>query len=152
MIRSDNSDLRRTIIFPLVVVSLAPLVLSGCRGDRLEALVAGKITLDGQPIGPGIATFVPVDGSRNPGIGDINPDGSYAVRTSRTQGMLAGEYKVAVQVYQQPNLKPGERAMTRPNLVHPDKYASPDTSGLKYTVERGRNTINIELQRKSGAT
>lgn len=140
-------DARRVVVLPLLVGSLL-VVFSGCRGDRLEALVTGTISLDGKPIGPGIATFVPVDGSRNPGIGDINPDGSYTVRTSRTQGMLAGEYKVAVQVYQQPNLKPGERAMTRPNLVHPDKYASPDTSGLKYTIERGRNTINLELKSK----
>lgn len=149
---SEKIGWGRAVVLSWFVLTLSLLAVAGCRGDRLESLVSGKITLDGKPIGPGIATFVPVDGSRNPGIGDINPDGSYTVRTSRTQGMLAGDYRVAVQVYQQPNLKPGERAMTRPNLVHPDKYASPDTSGLKYTIERGRNTINVELHSKGGTT
>jgi hypothetical protein len=111
----------------------------------MESEVSGKVTLDGQPVGPGAVVFAPVDGQSNPADGAIQLDGSYFLKTSREVGLKPGDYKASVSVFDQPEVRPGERSMTPAKLVTPQKYADTETSGLQYTVEPGENTIDIEL-------
>jgi hypothetical protein len=124
------------------VVSTAALVL-GCGGP--ESTVTGTVTLDGQPVGPGVVVFAPAEGTSNPSDGAIQNDGSYSLRTSREEGLKAGKYKVGVTVLDQPEVKPGERSMEVAEYITPQKYADPSTSGLQYDVTPGDNTIDIEL-------
>lgn len=130
----------------LLLTALIPV--AGCSDSGLESHVSGKVTLDGQPVGPGAVVFAPVDGQSNPADGAIQLDGSYSLKTSRQAGLKAGEYKVSVSVFDQPPVQPGERSMTPAKLVTPQKYADTETSGLQYAVEPGDNTINIELSSK----
>lgn len=121
---------------------------AGCGGSDLGAEVSGRVTLDGNPVGPGVVVFAPTSGNANPPEGAILPDGSYFLKTSRDVGLRTGTYKVAVSVYDVPDLKPGERSTAPPKLVTPEKYASHDTSGLEFDVASGDNTIDIKLVSK----
>jgi hypothetical protein len=129
----------------LIVIAAA---LAGCSGSDLGAEVSGQVTLDGESVGPGVVVFAPVDGKSNPPEGAIMPDGSYFLKTSRDLGLRPGAYKVAVSVYNSPDVKPGERSTVLPKLVTPEKYSSAETSGLQYEVKPGDNTIDIDLLSK----
>ena len=125
---------------------LVPLLASvGCSGSSMESEVSGSVRMDGHPIGPGTVVFSPIGGAANPADGAIQIDGSYFLKTSRDVGVHPGKYNVSVTVFNQPDVKPGERSMTPASLVTPEKYSDPSTSGLEFTVEPGKQTINIEL-------
>jgi hypothetical protein len=126
----------------LLVVAAASL---GC-SDSLDATVVGTVSLDGKPVGPGVVTFVPVEGSQpNPASGPVQPNGTYALKTSRTEGLTPGKYKASVSIWDQPEVPKGERSMITPKLITPEKYADPETSGLEYQVDPGDNTIDLTL-------
>ena len=125
---------------------LAVLVcaLPGC-GSDLGATVSGTVTLDDKAVGPGMITFVPMEGVTNPSDGVIQVDGSYFLKTNREVGLRPGRYRASATILDQPVVKPGERSYEAPKLVTPQKYADPATSGLEYDVAAGSNTIDIEL-------
>jgi len=114
----------------------------------MESHVSGKVTLDGNGVGPGVVVFVPTGDQGNPATGAIQPGGDYFLKTYRDSGLSAGKYKVSVSVFDQPPVKPGERSMVAAKLITPEKYVSAETSGLEYDVERGSNTIEIPLTSK----
>jgi hypothetical protein len=134
----------------LAVATLLAIVASvGCSGSGLESEVSGTVTLDGRPIGPGSVVFSPVEGTSDPADGAIQLDGSYSLKTSRDVGLHPGQYRASVSVFDQPEVKPGERGMTPAKLVTPEKYSDPSTSGLEYAVEPGKQKIDIELNSAS---
>jgi len=111
----------------------------------MESEVSGTVTLDGNKIGPGTIVFASVKTGGTPATGSIESDGSYTLNTSRTAGLAAGEYRVVVSIHEMPqNVKRGDRPPLGKSLI-PEKYEDDQTSGLKYQVAPGRNTINIEL-------
>jgi hypothetical protein len=114
----------------------------------MESQVNGTVTLDGRPVGPGVAMFIPADGKSNPAQGAIMPDGAYSLKTNRDVGLHAGTYKVSVMVLDQPEVKPGERSNVPAKIVTPQKYADASTSGLTYEVKPGKNAIDIPLSSK----
>src|SRR5215213_9123960 len=117
----------RGVLFAAIVAA------AGCSGSGPESEVTGKVTLDGQPVGPGAVVFAPIEGQTNPADGAIQLDGSYFLKTSREIGLKPGTYKVSVSVFDQPEVKPGERSMVPAKLITPQKYADTETSGLEYT-------------------
>ena len=134
-----RSGARAIWIATLIVIQI------GCRGSSMESEVAGTVTLDGNKLGPGTIVFAPENSGGTPATGSIENDGSYNLKTSRTSGLAAGEYRVAVSIRQMPqNVKRGDRPPLGKSLI-PEKYEDDRNSGLKYKVEPGRNTINIEL-------
>jgi hypothetical protein len=120
----------------------------GCSRSGMESSVSGTVSLEGKPIGPGTVSFVPSDKTQNPAVGTIQPNGSYYLKSNRVEGLPAGNYQAAVTVYEPINLPPGERSSTPSKPVHPDRYMSPETSGLAFEVKPGSNTINIDLTSK----
>ena len=132
------------------IALLLGLILSGmagCSGGGLESTVSGTVTLDGQLIGPGTVLFVPANGTTNPSVGTIEPNGSYTVKSSRTEGLPAGRYRVSVTVFEPlVGAQPGERSTKPSKLIHPEKYTLVDSSGLEFDVASGSNEINIELK------
>lgn len=122
----------------------ALLASLGCGGGK-ESQVSGHVKLDGNPVGPGTIVFVPAEGASNPADGAIQVDGSYSLKTSRTDGLNPGKYKVTVTVLDQPEVQPGERSMIAAKLITPEKYRDPATSGLEFSVEPGSNKIDVEL-------
>lgn len=118
----------------------------GCSRSSLESSVIGKVTLDGKPIGPGTVVFS--SGAKNPAFGAIDVGGNYSLKTSRTEGLAAGKYRVAVSVREvPPSSNPSDR-LPPGKLLHPEKYEAVETSGLEFDVVPGSNSINIELSSK----
>jgi hypothetical protein len=117
----------------------------GCRGNSMESEVSGTVSLDGKKLGPGTIVFAPVNEGGKPATGSIEADGSYSMMTSRTSGLAAGAYQVAVSIREMPqNVKRGDRPPLGKLLI-PEKYEDYRSSGLKYDVTPGSNTINVEL-------
>ncbi|HEY1192368.1 MAG TPA: hypothetical protein VGE74_32395 [Gemmata sp.] len=117
---------------------------SGC-GER-QFDVTGRVNYNGAPLNKtgGQIVFVGSDGQQVPA--EIGADGTY-----RAVGVAAGLNRVAV-VYPNPKgkgerntkLRAGEPPPSGPPFSTPAMYASPDTSGLVVTVDRG-TTFDIEM-------
>jgi len=128
----------------LLLAGTLILFLAGCNRSSLEADVSGTVTLDDQPIGPGVVVFARAGGG-SPAIGTIDAGGRYRLKTSRETGLAAGTYHVSVSIRERPvDIQPGERPPPGKLLI-PEKYAQSATSGLEFEVQSGRNTIDIEL-------
>ncbi|MBX3427202.1 MAG: hypothetical protein KF688_16105 [Pirellulales bacterium] len=135
---------RRSAAFSLVLTTFV-----GCGG--LPASVSGVVTLDGKPLERGVVGFAPTAGGPR-AAGAIQSDGSYTLRTNRESGLAVGEYVVTV-VAREPGETPAGGGPPMPGaFITPRHYAVEGTSGLRYTVERGSNTINIELTAKNSPT
>ena len=81
----------------------ALLAVTGCQ-EKLGKLhpVEGNVTVAGSPLTSGIVTFYP--DPPKPGatpinpVGNIEPDGSYKLKTQGKLGAPAGKYKVTVTI------------------------------------------------------
>jgi len=122
------------------------LTLLGCNRSPFDAQVSGTVTLDGAPIGPGVAIFAPEGMKTNPARGAIQPDGTFELKTSRDVGLSPGKYHVSLQIVELPAVAaPGSRDMRPTKSRIPAKYGDTATSGLEYDVVPGSNTIDIAL-------
>ncbi len=110
-----------------------------------DATVSGVVTYDDKPLSTGAVTFQPV----TPGplaIGEIQSNGAYTLRIGDQMGLNAGDYQATVVATgPMPEATPAN-PMPLPKLLIPARYGDATTSGLKYTVERGENRIDIELK------
>ena len=123
----------------------------GCNQGPFNADVKGTVTLDGKPVPPGVVIFSAEGGGRNSSRGRIEPGGDYFLVTRHNRGIDAGEYRVAVQVYEKGDPPgPGERAPANLPPLVPEKYLNVDTSGLTFTVEPGSNRIDLALTSDGG--
>ena len=124
-----------------LAIAVGFFALSGC-GNGL-AQVSGQVTLDGQPLRGGrdgdriTVQLQPVDGVGANGVALADENGNYKIGTGSQFGVRPGDYYVTCSVS---TLKPGSP------VPHP-KYANAKTTGLKLTVESGRNEFNIPLQK-----
>ena len=132
-------------VFLVAVIAVSMVLQIGCRGSSMESEVSGTVTLDGKKLGPGTIVFAPVADGGKPATGSIESDGSYSMKTSRASGLAAGAYQVAVSIREMPqNVKRGDQPPLGKLLI-PEKYEDYRSSGLKYDVTPGSNTINVEL-------
>jgi hypothetical protein len=121
------------------------LALAGC-GGIYDATVSGTVSLDGKKLTVGTVSFHPVAGGPA-SYAQVSSDGTYAVQTGREQGLKSGDYVVTVEANERPtelrSQDGGPPAIGK--RITPSWYGAKQTSGLRYTVEGGRNTINLEL-------
>jgi hypothetical protein len=138
----------------------------GCGPDyKSRGVVKGRVTFNKQPLPAGTVTFYGPQGGMT-GVGQIDAQGNYEVKDAPV-----GECQVTVTVPQLP-MDPSVRARLKgggpklPGVKNPDesspslpsnptvpkdirpidaKYSKPDTSGLKFTVQKGEQTYNIDL-------
>lgn len=100
------------------------------------------MTLDGQPLHGGkgdtrvTVQLQPVDGIGANAVGLADENGNYKIATGSQGGVKPGDYYVTCSVS---TLKPG-------GPVADPKYANAKTSGLKFSVQAGKNEFNIPLQ------
>lgn len=91
--------------------------------------------------------FQPVSGAGTTAIGLADENGNYTLGTGSKTGIPPGDYLVTcsaselVRSKKNPDATPGGRLITDP------KYANAKTSGLKCTVQPGKNEFNISLQK-----
>lgn len=135
--------MKRSILSARMVVLLGLLACvcwcAGCgSGGPPTGSVSGKVTFNGQPLTAGIVTFVNEEAGTG-ASGQLDPSGSYRIESIRT-----GEYNVAVHQAPPPPDETGQRAEL-PKLNIPEKYLTPETSGLTATVNEGGNVRDFSL-------
>lgn len=114
--------------------------LGGCGGKYDLQRVEGTVTLkDGMPLA-NLRLMFECEQPRISARAATDESGHYRVGTLETgDGAPAGRYRVVVA--EPPNADPDTVPTPR---VH-SKYSRFDTSGLEFTVEKGNNTFNIQL-------
>lgn len=142
--------------FPFQLASYAAAVLmcvaiSGC-GNGL-AQVSGLVTVDDQPLHGGngnvrvTVQFQPANGVGPTAMGLADENGIYKLSTGSQNGIPPGDYLVSCAAEELVTNK-NTRGVTGARQITDPKYASVKTSGLKFTVQAGKNELNIPL--KSG--
>jgi hypothetical protein len=133
-----------------VTCCVVSLFVSGCSGGSHGlAVVKGKITYKGKPVPNGTVNFLPSDGNKPSATGEIQPDGSYSLKTfvsnRPSDGAVIGQHKVViVAMADMASILPEQRTPLPPPIV-PVKYTSPATSDLTANVENKENTIDFDL-------
>lgn len=126
------------------------LVVCGC-GGAYSSTAYGTVTLDGKAVPRGAVAFLPTAGGPA-AYGLIEEDGKYKVRTGRESGLPAGEYFVTVTANEAPAISSEQRGAPPPGkAITPAWYRMKETSGLKFTLQPGKNEINLELISKPPA-
>jgi hypothetical protein len=152
----------RTAGFLLLIGLLA--ASAGCGVNyKAKAIVKGQVVFFDKKLTAGTVSFQTADGRS--GAGNIDFNGNYTVTDAPI-----GQCKVTVAVPRLSGMPPGMRGPAKPpgnmppmrppggadtdeaSLIDPGKivqipgkYASVDTSGLSFTVEKGEQTYNITL-------
>jgi hypothetical protein len=134
----------------LCVLLLLPWA-SGC-GDKAKGVVSGKVTYQGKPLANGTVTFVPEEGA--PQHAEIKSDGTYRMTHAPMGLVKIGVESRASQESSAPKKMPRnpedygklEKAMTGKDSLIPEKYADPNQSGLTFTVKKGQQKHDIDLE------
>ncbi len=136
----------------VVCAAISTFSMTGCGGGTEEAgaTAHGVVLLDGKPIDRGVVIFNPVDPDGTSASGQIQPDGTFEVKTSGSvTGLKPGKYKVAIvawKVEAGEELPDGTEAEESIPLV-PEVYHNSETSGLTAEVTaEGPNEFRFELK------
>ncbi|MEZ6126019.1 MAG: hypothetical protein R3C49_23065 [Planctomycetaceae bacterium] len=128
----------------------------GCSGGGLPegdtGTVTGKVSYNSQPVPEGSTViFHQVGGAGLVGIGTTDSTGGYRLLMRDGEAVLAGKYNVSVTAavdvptLDQDELMKLEKPPEIPKSPLPEKFASPETSGLSFDVKAGENTIDVTL-------
>jgi hypothetical protein len=117
----------------------------GC-GSGDWGYVEGTVTVDGQPVGPGVVHFQPANpGPTGGALGEFDTDGKYTARSSgRKEGLLPGDYVVTVTEGGLAEVDDQTRPAKAQQI--PARYTNVRTSDLTLTVESGRQAYDIDLK------
>jgi hypothetical protein len=104
--------------------------------------VTGEVRVDGKPFKGLTVVLRPIDKTSfkrqeiPQGISDEN--GKFSIHTySSTDGAPSGDYKVGIALMQPVDEEGGDQVKREPGQpLFPLKYADPETSGLKATVDK----------------
>jgi hypothetical protein len=139
----------RAWLRPLLLIALT-VAAAGCAGgDRVG--LAGRITLDGQPVEYGAILFIPTEGTLSPTAGSEVVDGEYEV--SRDKGPKIGVFRVEIRsqrksgrkVQAPPPARPGE---LMEEWVEAIPAAYNRESKLRVELQPKNNELNFDLHSK----
>lgn len=116
--------------------------LSGCSGAG--GTVAGRVTVDGQPLTKGNISFAP-EKEGPAAIGTIDGSGNYNLQVGTINSIPPGKYKVTVVAVEPIPPIPGQPEAP-PKLLTPPKYNNPTTSDLTAEVKPGSNKFDFDLK------
>jgi hypothetical protein len=122
----------RTLIAAVVLALASPAFAEDKKPEPKGEPVTGKITFNDKALPAGTITFVSKDGKSY--AATIAADGTYAAT------LPAGEYRIGVSTTA---VKKGD---PKNYVPIPAKYGDPDTSGLVYSVAKGKQTYDIALK------
>ena len=154
--------IRRSLLGLLLAGSL--LVFAGCgpKGRSLQVeYVEGVITLDGRPLDEVSVMFIPKNEADGIEVasGYSNANGVYKLSSMNgdpERGAMAGDYIVTVSKVEVHDPKAGmsyeEASASTLDVIQkqllPTVYQDRRNTPLSFTVNKGRNKIDIELKRK----
>src|SRR5262245_8211006 len=142
--RSSLAIVRRMKAMSLIC-AVGFLLLAGCGGEQPKlALVHGKVSHDGVPLPGGSIVFTPDAARGNTGplaCAEIQPDGTYSLRTADQPGAAPGWHRVTVvSVSVAPPPGPGQR-FTVPRSLVDSRYRDPNLSGLTCEVKPAQDNV-----------
>lgn len=113
--------------------------VTGCGDDRPAMVpVSGIVTIDGEPMTYGFIRMVREEGGRA-ATGTIGPDGKFEMLTyEKGDGVVPGTYGIEIAVSE-------PLSDTKTKWHAPKEYASRKTSGLRETIDKGTNNLEIRL-------
>jgi hypothetical protein len=124
----------------VILLSLSALAIGGCSTDTsapVDALprvaVAGTVTLDGSPLPQGMIQLNPAPGTKSPAVAGEISEGKFSIEKS--QGPVAGKYKVSISSRAPAKIKEGEAPGGTPKL-------KPETVPAKYNTQ---STLETEV-------
>jgi len=144
----SGKPLRRWLA--VLVLMPAMLALSACGSGGATGDVSGKVTYQGKALPSGRITFL-CDAGDKPVLTSAIKDGEYSI-----QKAAAGPARVAVETFQfkqvaipgapkTSNLPGSDAPPPGPYVPIPQKYRVPDSSGLTYTITKGKQTKDFDL-------
>jgi hypothetical protein len=137
----NHRSLRRTWAAALLLLA----ALCGCTGGgETPVPVKGKVTYKGAALQGGTIVFIPDTARGTHGrlaTADIQPDGTFALKTDGVLGAVPGWHRVTVAW-----VLPGPGGQTPQSLL-PVKYRDPQQSGLTWEVLANKpNTVELNLE------
>jgi hypothetical protein len=135
----EKPERRRAAVQMALLASLLLLGGASCRQTATGPAtvpVTGTVTRKGNPVAAAVIDFYPSASDAKPVQSFTDESGQFDVQTyvdasTVKRGMVPGQYRVSIQQLDQS----APRTMTaRPKNLLPEKYASPETSGLTLTV------------------
>lgn len=143
------SSHRQPLVLPWIVHCLFLLILTGCGRSGPELVpVDGTITFGGGPWPKAGVLIFAVDSPAigmpsRPAMGLFDTDGRLAVTTfTKGDGLIPGKYKMGVECWE---VRPDMMSPTPPKSYVPQRYGSPQTSGLTVVVEPGQKVVTLNL-------
>jgi len=119
--------------FAICFAILLACAVTGCNSKSPLARVSGKVLLDEKPLPNGAIVTLPESGR---GARGTIINGQFELGTfGKTDGALIGVHKVAIVAFEGAKGKGAEAAAG--NLLVPQRYTSPDSSGLTIDVKAG---------------
>lgn len=137
---------------------LACAVSTGCQRDTTPLMghVTGIITDQGKPLVKARVTFQPTMKGTQAAIGVTDVAGKYSLSTfGQNDGAIVGPCKVAIELrapYEGKLPESMGAAVAAAEFANqgkpliPEKYFSPENSGLSAEVKPGRNTFDFSLR------
>ncbi|MCC7085065.1 MAG: hypothetical protein IT427_08665 [Pirellulales bacterium] len=144
-----------------ILGSFACSLVVGCGQSGPKTIpVSGQVTYQGTAVPAGLIVFLPAsDMECRPGRAFVQSDGSYRATTvKKGDGLMAGEYRVSIMpaplpndVAQKKGSGPGgSNGENRPTPTIPSRYGSPETSGLKLTVDASASSVTFDMPLTDG--
>src|SRR5262249_43161242 len=136
----------------LLLAASVALVAGGCSPSTSTATVTGTVTYKGAPLKTGEISFVGDGGAAPSAV--IGTGGRYQIDNA-PGGEVAGGLGSSTPGCEKAPLAPpspeGDKpAGPPPKMIErslvPKKYNDSKSSGLKYTLKSGRQTIDVELK------
>ncbi|MBI1831344.1 MAG: hypothetical protein HYR84_07840 [Planctomycetes bacterium] len=128
---ADRAFELRRVLDEIRASTKGPTKMKGVEIIPDKGQVAGKLSLDGKAVPGGyFVTLVSADGKTFSSA--IQNDGIFQFQT----GLNPGDYRIAIQPVPDKSVK---------TVAIPARYASEATSGLMIRVERGRQTVDLNL-------
>lgn len=133
-------------------VSLACMLLAivavGCGRRGMESTVSGTVTVAGEPVPAGVEVeFLPQTPGASPSKGLTDASGRYILKfNAYVAGAMPGDHVVSVSLSRvsNPDGTPGGVAPGLEQVHIPAAYSG-STSPLRYSVQPGRNVIDIDI-------
>jgi len=146
--------LRTATILPALLSAAVLGTSCADNGRRPVFPVRGQVLFEGKPTPGALVLFHPLNDPdpRAPRpVARVAADGGFAPTTYRTDdGAPAGEYAVTVTwVNEVDNQSAPKEEQREPRNQVPDRYAKPETSGLRVQIKEGPNELSpFRLTRK----
>jgi hypothetical protein len=145
----------RNRVYSLLSATVMGLAMIGCGGEPGDNLpreaIAGKVTMDGQPLPRATITFSPASQGESSATSQVE-NGEFSI--PRDRGLVPGDYKVAISHTDQPEghvkielKKPGKKTSGSFKELIPAKYNA--KTELKATIPKGgKSDLDFPLQSK----